>query len=125
MRCLLWAVLFLASCVSSEDNFSSRLNRWVGSTPQALIENWGMPDNGQTVAPDTRIYTYILRSQSGPMQAYPDQVVYSAIDGPDFGPDPNADPVYYCRVSFIIRGGIIASYNFNGDNCHSDILPVD
>lgn len=125
MRVLLWGILLLVSCASSEESFSARLNRWVGATPQMLVENWGMPDNGQTMAPGVQIYTYVLRSEKGPKQAYPDEFAYSAVEGPDLGPDPNADPVYYCRISFIVRGGVITSYNFNGDACHGDILPAD
>lgn len=122
---LLSAILLLSACALRKDSFSSRLNRWIGVTPQTLVENWGMPDNAGTAAPGVQILTYVLRSANGPRQAYPGEVVYSAIEGPDFGPNPDADTFFYCRISFIVRGGVIASYNFNGDNCHSDILPAD
>ena len=88
-----------------------------------LIEEWGNPNTQSVVDENTQIYTYMLQSDNGTSDPYPTQVAYSAIDGENLGSNPNANPVYYCQVSFIINNGIIASYNFNGDNCVADILP--
>ncbi len=123
MRILMMLFLLAGCSHGSNADFASNLNDWVGNTPSVLIEEWGNPNTQSVVDENTQIYTYMLQSDNGTSDPYPTQVAYSAIDGENLGSNPNANPVYYCQVSFIINNGIIASYNFNGDNCVADILP--
>ena len=125
MNKLFLIILLLSACQSSEETFSEKLNVWVGNPPQTLVSSWGMPNNQTTVDEDTQIYTYVLQSSSGNNTPYPDQFAYSATETNNLGENPNIDSSYYCNISFVVRSGIISSYNFNGDNCLVDILPAD
>ena len=120
---LLFMLLLLFGCAGYNADFASGLDGWVGNTPMELTAQWGLPDNQTTIDYTTSIYTYNLQAPKGEDNPYPTQFVYSAVDGDDLPPPPNTSGVYYCRVSFIIRNGIITSYNFNGDDCTVDILP--
>ena len=123
---LLLILLLLAGCATPDNSdFSARLDEMVGNNQMTLVEQWGQPDNTVTIDASTQVYTYVLQSSTGPNNPYPGQVAYSAIDSNNLPPNPNADPIYYCNISFTLQNGLISSYSFNGDNCLVDILPAD
>ncbi|MBO7556811.1 MAG: hypothetical protein J6T72_05400 [Alphaproteobacteria bacterium] len=124
-KILFFTILFVSACKSSQTEFTERLNVWIGAPTQTLISDWGMPDQQSKVDDNTQIYTYILQSQSGPNNPYPEAFVYTAAPTPNMGDNIDLNPVYYCNISFIVQNGLISSYNFNGDNCLVDILPDD
>ena len=122
-RALFFSIIFLSACTTTEPDFNERLNVWIGVPTQNLFNDWGLPDERSTVDSNTQVYTYVLQSQSGPNNPYPEAFVYSSAPTPNLGENPNLNPEYYCNVSFVVQNGIISSYNFNGDNCLVDILP--
>ena len=123
-RFLLFLFL-LCSCKSSQSDFSERLDMWIGTPTQSLVSEWGIPDQQTSVDDTTQIYTYVLQSQSGPNNPYPQEFVYNGFPSANYGKNPNLNPTYYCNIGFVVTNGLITSYNFNGDNCLVDILPQD
>jgi len=120
---LLLTLLLLFGCMRYDAKFAANLESWVGNTPMELTAQWGLPDNQTTVDYSTVIYTYNLQATDGPQNPYPTEFIYSAVDDDGLPPPVDANLTYYCQVSFIIHDGIITSYNFNGDDCTTNILP--
>lgn len=122
--------LLLAACTSfwsSNRFFENEVQQWIGRSESQLYQAWGAPNQTYDVTAQEKVLTYVRRSDHGSRSPYGDDVYYDGIGESRwwnriFGPPASEQPqVYYCRVSFIVRGGYVVNYQFNGDDCVSNI----
>lgn len=118
---LFGGLLLVASCASQPTSarYEDELSAWLGQSEEALFAECGYPNTTYSVGPDSFVATYIKvyhEPIDGDTEPYADNMTYSAMQVPSYGL-PTPQGVYYCKTSFIIRGGIVSDYNFNGDDC--------
>ena len=119
MRMLALCMLLLMGCANSQ-NYENQLQNWVGVSQETLYESWGMPNSEFYIAPEEKQVTYVkidngaIDDETDP---YQNNIVYSAIETPDYGPSDDQNQTYYCQTSFTIVNGEVTDYTFNGDDC--------
>lgn len=118
---LFGGLLLVASCASQPTSarYEDELSAWLGQSEEALFAEWGYPNTTYSIGPDDFVATYIKvyhEPIDDDTEPYADDMTYSAMRVQSFGL-PTPQGVYYCKTSFIIRGGIVSDYNFNGDDC--------
>ena len=120
-------IFLLVACKSVENNsYSNILQSWVGHSEYQLFNTWGKPDNVFFVTPDKKIVTYVRIYSVGQSDVYSNQLYYQGMEDRRwwndlFGPSREKEnDIFYCKINFVIQGGVITGYNFNGDNCISE-----
>ena len=103
-----------------KDVYEQKLGDWIGKNAQMLYDRWGLPQHTTPVDANTYILTYFSSETEpvdGNFEPYADDLSYDAMSVPNYGL-PIAEPVYYCKTSFVVRNNIIIDYDFNGDDCY-------
>ena len=106
-----------------EQSFTGEMQRWLGRPEGQLYQVWGAPANVYNVTPQEKVLTYVRTSSRGRRNPYGNEIYYDGTGEAHwwdeiFGPPAQNQPQqYYCKISFVVRRGIIVNYNFNGDNC--------
>ncbi len=123
----IWSLLLVLVIVSgcswfkmSKNTYSTKLGDWIGKNAQLLYDKWGFPQHTTPVDANTYILTYFASEDEpidGNLEPYADDLSYDAMSVPNYGL-PIAEPLYYCKTSFVVRNNIIVDYNFNGDDCY-------
>lgn len=123
-----WIIVFclVVGCTSAnlQSSYAYDLEKWIGYPENELFNAWGMPDRMFYVTANEKVVTYLSTTSKSVNMPYGQQIYYSGIDGGSkwwnslFGPPlPKQPDIYYCKISFIIRNGVVSNFNFNGDNC--------
>lgn len=116
--------LVLTAC-SSAPSYDSQLQGWVGMSQEALMEEWGEPNTMFNMGDGVQEITYVQLNNQGMSNSsdtYAEQMDYQAMATPTFlGPNPDAQNVSYCKISFVVQNNLITNYNFNGDDCVGQI----
>jgi len=124
MKKLLVLLFLLGSCqsVNHAQIYGENLSHWIGWPETQLYAVWGRPTQVFYVAMNEKIVSYIKTSQNG-------NNIYGNIGEQGFSLNKwisewfeppvmrQQPPLYYCKTSFVIKNGIVAQYNFNGDYC--------
>lgn len=116
-------ILMLCACVklgAQDSVYQHKIGQWIGQSAESLYATWGMPMQTQQVDGNTFLAIY-YQSESQPIdnvfQPYESEMSYDAMAVPNYGL-PTPPPLFYCKTTFVIRGGIVADANFNGDDCY-------
>lgn len=122
MRWLLGLLFLVTACASASQNYNKQLQKWVGTTQQDLLNNWGEPDNVFYLTPRKFVITYVKVEQKpidGNTKPYAGtEIYYAPIEVPSYGyPSNGSYNTYYCKTSFTITDNIVTDYTFNGDDC--------
>lgn len=115
------AVIMLASCQRSHQNYGATLQPWIGQSQERLQQAWGMPYDVYYITPRQKVWTYLevsSKALNGENNPYTGVVYYPAIAMPDFGfPAQPQYTVHYCKTLFTITDYVVTDYSFNGDDC--------
>ena len=121
-----FVILVLTACSylgEGNASFDDELQRWIGRPEYQLYQVWGRPDRIYSMAPQTKVLTYIRTSSHGTHNPYSNEIYYGGVGEEHwwndlFGPpEQKQRSVYYCKISFIVQSGYISNYQFNGDDC--------
>lgn len=115
-------LLLLSGCQNFlQDNtlYKKQLQQWRGQSASVLYADWGTPQQTVPLDADTVIVSYYRAEDALTDNAWPpfdSEMYYDALTYPDYGLAPEP-PLFYCRTSFVIRGGQIIDTYFNGNDC--------
>lgn len=110
--------LLLAACASSEA-YEKKLTSWIGQSESSLIASWGPPNR----AYETGGTKYLTWSSSGSVTLPGQQPTYhttvigsTAYTSAVGGSSPTTINLH-CETTFIVAGGIIQSWRWQGNRC--------
>ena len=124
---VLFLILLLLGCQHVDKNqiYNHNLSHWLGWPETKLYAVWGQPTQVFYVMPNEKVVSYLKSTTNGTPN---DSSFWSSgfgitslwdkmFEPPAMWEQP---PLYYCKTSFVIKNGVVAQYNFNGDYCGSE-----
>jgi len=133
------AILVLCFCLgilgcATTAKYEAKLNAWVGSSEDALIASWGVPNKTYNMLDGKRAIEYVHRNtvQTGgytytvPQTTYHSgQIGDKTYSGTSVAYVTEIEPVqkykFSCKTSFIINNrGKVESWHHEGNNCVSE-----
>ena len=118
---VLLAIILISGCATAE-KYEAKIKTWIGSSESALVSSWGPPDsvyeNGGLK------YLRYAKSVSGYIPGtaptYQTQIIGNQAYTTSYGGSPGFSYTEHCKTTFIISGGSINGYRFEGDACRSE-----
>ncbi len=111
-------ILFISGCATTEE-YRKIIDSWVGSTEIDLIRSWGAPQRSYQSG-DTKFIVYNASRNiriSGTTPTYTTTVIGNTAYTNTTGGTPAKNIQLSCETTFEIRGKIIVSWSFRGNDC--------
>lgn len=116
----LCAVLFLASCATTE-KYEAMLNTWVGQQESQLVGHWGPPDSVYENS-GVKYLTY-KKSRSGYIPGTPPTYQTNIIGNTAYTTSTGGSPGFaytnHCKTTFTISNEIIQKWRWEGNACRA------
>ncbi len=139
------AILILLVSCATEQKYRNKVNSWVGSSREQLINKWGEPNSISKLEDGSSLYNYMdhkyreVPTRLQEVRTVPEETLYAQVPvaehtkiGIPFGVfpehqtniDANPAPIqnlnFFCNTIFEINSvGVISRASFYGNNCLS------
>jgi len=116
---LIVGIIFVVSACATAEKYEAILDTWVGSSENALVDSWGVPD--QVYENNGVKYLTYAKSRSGYIPGtaptYQTQVIGNTAYTSSYGGSSGFAYTRQCKTTFSIVNARISKWRYEGNDC--------